>query len=67
MQVLSRQLQDGLQQVELMDRNGNCRGAQQLYSSLMVRLAEFQGRHGLAADQPYVYRCRHSRTQPPGP
>ncbi len=66
MQVLSRQLRDGLQQVELMDRNGNCRGAQQLYSSLMVRLAEFQGRHGLAADQPYFYRCRHSRTPNPG-
>jgi len=66
-QVLSRQLRDGLQQVELMDRNGNCRGAQQLYSSLMVRLAELQGRHGLAADQPYFYRCRHSRAQPSGP
>ncbi|MCP9927304.1 hypothetical protein KBY90_05405 [Cyanobium sp. CH-040] len=67
MQVLSRQLRDGLQQVELMDRNGNCRGAQELYSSLMARLAEFQGRHGLAADQPYRYRCRHGRAQPPSP
>ena len=59
MQGLSQQLRDGLQQVELMDRNGNCRGAQQLYSSLMGRLAEFQGRHGLAADQPFFYRCRY--------
>jgi hypothetical protein len=67
MQQLSQQLRDGLQQVELMDRNGNCRGAQQLYSSLMVRLAEFQGRHGLAVDQPFVYRCRYRSDQPPAP
>lgn len=61
MNALSRELADGMRQVELMDRNGNCQGAQQQFASLMTKLRSYQTQHGLAAPLPDAYRCRYSK------
>jgi hypothetical protein len=61
MTILSRELLDGLRQVELMDRNGNCPGAQEHFTSLMTKLRSYQNLHGLAVPLPESYRCRHSQ------
>ncbi|MEO1003463.1 MAG: hypothetical protein AAFX65_10170 [Cyanobacteria bacterium J06638_7] len=63
MNALSGELADGMRQVELMDRNGNCRGAQQQFASLMTKLRDYQSQHGLTAPLPESYRCRF-RPQP---